>query len=74
MPNLVKTNDTIPRRCLDRWKYGPKDGQTVFYRTLPATSGGPKNTFHQENQITYESTQSNILCCKTIPQRMQNNS
>ena len=34
-----KTNDTIPRKCLViRWE----DGQTLLYRTLPATAGGPK--------------------------------
>ena len=31
-----KTNDTIPRKRLDR----RKDGQTLFYRTLLATAGG----------------------------------
>ena len=40
--NLGKTNDTIPRKCPDRQKDGQKDGQTLFYRTLPATAGGPK--------------------------------
>ena len=25
----------------DRWKDGWKDRQTLFYRSLPATSGGP---------------------------------
>ena len=32
-----KTNYTIPRKRLD----GRKDGQTLFYRTLPATARGP---------------------------------
>ena len=35
--NLEKTNDTIPRKRPDR----QKDGQTLFYRTLPATTGAP---------------------------------
>ena len=26
------------------WAEGQKDGQTLFYRTLPATAGGPINT------------------------------
>ena len=26
------------------WTDGWKDGQTSFYRTLPATTGSPKNT------------------------------
>ena len=26
---------------------GKMDGQTLFYRTLPATAGGPISTFHQ---------------------------
>ena len=42
--NLEKTNDTIPRKCLDRGKDRPKDGQkdkqTLFHRTLPANNGG----------------------------------
>ena len=52
--NLEKTNDAIPRKCLDRqkdgrkggWKDGRKDewkGRwTLFHRTLPATIRGPK--------------------------------
>ena len=35
--NLEKTNDNIPRKQMEGWK----DGQTIFYRTLPATAGGP---------------------------------
>ena len=46
--NLDKTNDTIPRKCLDRRKEGPKDGQTLFYRTLQATAGGPIRKYHQQ--------------------------
>ena len=38
MPNLEKTNDTITRKRPDR----RKDGQTLFYRTLLVTVGGPK--------------------------------
>ena len=40
--NLEKTNDAIPRKRPDRWKDKRKDGQTLLYRTLPATAGGPK--------------------------------
>ena len=40
--NLEKTNDTIPRKCLDRRKDGRKDGQTLFYRTLLTTARVPK--------------------------------
>ena len=37
--NLEKTNDTIPRKCLDgRTDGGREDGQTLFHRTLPATA------------------------------------
>ena len=51
--NLEKANDTIQRKHLDRrkdklteeWKDRHKDermdGQTLFYRTLPANTGGP---------------------------------
>ena len=38
MPNLKKTNDIIPRKRPDR----RQDGQTLFYRTLLVTAGGPK--------------------------------
>ena len=36
-----KTNDTVPRKRLDRTEER-KDGQTLFYRTLQATTGVPK--------------------------------
>ena len=52
--NLEKINNTSPRKRLNRWedrrtegqKEGWKDGQTqtLFYRTLPATAGGPKSS------------------------------
>ena len=43
MPKLEKVNDTITENAQrDRWKDGWKDGQTLFYRTLPATVEGPK--------------------------------
>ena len=49
--NLEKVNDTIQRKCPDRQIDGrkerqkdrQKDRQTLFYRTLPATTGGPKS-------------------------------
>ena len=37
MPKLQK-NDIIPTKRLDRWKNGRKDGQTLFYRTLPTSA------------------------------------
>ena len=44
--NSEKTNDTIPRKHQDRRTdertEGRKDGQTLFYRTLLATTRGPK--------------------------------
>ena len=48
--NLEKTNNTTPRKCLNRRKDGRKDerkderkdGQTKFYRSLPATACDPK--------------------------------
>ena len=41
--NSEKTNDTIPRKCLDRRTDERSEGRTdPFYRTLPATAGGPK--------------------------------
>ena len=42
--NLVRTNGTIPRKCLDKWK----DEQTLFYRTLPVTAGGPVRRFFMD--------------------------
>ena len=36
--NSQKTNDTIPRKCLEE---GRNNGQTLFYRTLPANAGAP---------------------------------
>ena len=40
--NLEKVNDTIQRKRPDRKKDRRTDGQTLFYRTLPTTAGGPK--------------------------------
>ena len=39
--NSEETNDTIPRKRSDR----RKDGETLFHRTLPATTGGPIKDF-----------------------------
>ena len=43
--NLEKVNNTIqkkhPEETSGRWK----DGQTLFYMTLPATARGPKNDY-----------------------------
>ena len=41
---LKKTNDATPRKCTEGQTEGWKDGQTLFYRTLPATVGDPKST------------------------------
>ena len=51
MPNFrKKTNDTVPRKHLDRSTdgrtEGQKDGQTLFYRTFPAIAVGPKIHTH----------------------------
>ena len=50
--NLEKTNDTIPRKRLDRRAEGQKDGrkdrQTLLHRTLPANAGGPIKKFNNE--------------------------
>ena len=52
--NLEQSNDTISRKCPDRWKDGRKDGQTQFHRTLPTTAESSKTpynllTFYQVN-------------------------
>ena len=48
----LEDNDMIPRKCQQRqkdgWKYGWKDGQTIFYMTLPATTWGLMN-IHQKS-------------------------
>ena len=50
--NLEKTNNTIPRKRLDRRTEGQKDGrkdrQTLLHRTLPANAGGPIKKFNNE--------------------------
>ena len=62
--NFKKVNDTIQRKCPDRWKDGQKDrrtdGQTLFYRNLPATAGGPtsKNKIWTYPQISKSVTSS----------------
>ena len=47
-----KTNEPIPRKFLDGWTEGQKDGQTIIYRNLPATTGGPKMWFKGDLSIT----------------------
>ena len=42
--NLEKTNDTIPRKGLNRQNYRWKDGQTLFYRAPLAPAGDSKCT------------------------------
>ena len=55
MPNFRK-NDTIQRKYLDRRMDGRmKDGQTLFYRTLPATAGGLKTDWHEDIQMDTKS-------------------
>ena len=39
--NFKKVNDTVQKKSPDGRKDGRKDRQTLFYRTLPATAGGP---------------------------------
>ena len=39
--NLEKVNDTIQRKHPQRWKDGWKNRETLFYKTLPASAGGP---------------------------------
>ena len=46
--NLEKVNDTVQRKHPEGWKDGRTDGQTLFYRTLPATAGGPTITTNTE--------------------------
>ena len=47
--NLEKINLTIQRKRLDRRKDGRTEGQTLFYRTLPATAGGIKRSTKNYN-------------------------
>ena len=32
------------------WMEGQKDGQTLLYKTIPATAGGPKTDWHEDIQ------------------------
>ena len=38
-----KNNEPIPWKVIDKQKDGGKDRHTLFFRTLPAENGGPKN-------------------------------
>ena len=43
--NLEKINDTVPRKCLGRWRMDwstDRRKDTLFYRTLMPTARGPK--------------------------------
>ena len=69
--NLEKTNDTIPRKCPDRWKDGRKDQQTLFYRTLQVNNRGSKSytvnpiMFYNKKNTTYSSVGSSWrICCQ----------
>ena len=50
-PNSEKNDDTIPRKHLDKRMEGQKDGQILFYRTLPANAQGPKRMVHNDHQV-----------------------
>ena len=39
----TQTDRRMDRRT-ERWTKGQKDGQTLFYRALPATAGDPTST------------------------------
>ena len=58
--NQEKVNDTVLRKHSDRqlegWTEGRKDGQILFYRTLPATAGCPKmcRSYRQINYKDFE--------------------
>ena len=43
--NLEKINDITPRKHPDTRKDGRKGGQTLCYRTLPATAGSPMKVY-----------------------------
>ena len=69
--NLEKTNDTIPRKCPDRWKDGRKDQQTLFHRTLQVNDRGSKSytvnpiMFYNKKNTTYSSVGSSWrICCQ----------
>ena len=56
--NLEKTEDTIPRKPLDR----RKNGQTLFYRTLPATVGGLTKRILSLSIYDFEKFREKLLC------------
>ena len=79
--NLGKVNYTIQRKCPDGWMVGQKDGQTLFYRTLPATTGTPIINIFIIEQIQWPNFSLNsknyfwrislILGAKTVFQKNQ---
>ena len=65
--NLEKVNDTIQRKDPDRQMErqteglmeGRMDRETLFYRTLPATAGGPiKQTSLSSTPMLFK-----VVCC-----------
>ena len=51
---------------MDRWTEGQKDGQTLFYWTLPATAGGPIGTLKYEYKVTKSKNQRKVGCHLSI--------
>ena len=47
--NLEKTNDPIPRKRQNQWMDRVKDGQALFFKTLPTTAKPPKYTNKNKN-------------------------
>ena len=54
--NSGKPDDPIPRKHVDR----PQDGQTLFYRTLPATAGGTTSTVAVEYYLKVKDIEYNV--------------
>ena len=56
MAKSKKTNDPIPKKCLDK----QRDGQTLFYRTLQATTDGPNKYIH--SRLAFKSQKYRLQC------------
>ena len=66
--NLEKVDNTIQRKCPDRQKDRQKDGQTLFYRTLPPTAGGP---IRDQMALQQQQTQKMLMLMPNIMQNRQ---
>ena len=56
MPRFTKNkrySSNKMRRETEGWTKGGKNGQILFYRTYPATVGGPKQTINRDTYYIF---------------------